>query len=395
MSTSDTGLLLRLNLDGINDGKVADSSGKGNDGTLHGSPRLVRDDEFGSCLSLNGTTDYITLPPSPAADFSRGLTFEAWVYFTALPDMVHLLDFGNGPNGDNLVLAVKQSGRAVLRLFQGGQFQEYGGEPEITLNRWVHLAAAVDDTGICKIYINGHVADGGWIDQPAGVVRGENFIGRSNWPDSPLFQGRIATVRVYGRARSDDEVAQDMAEDRAAAAVSFPVSHPLHFRLYDREDKRQVIHIDERPQGREMIFEVGNASSGEITLATPAAPEVSAENHHFELRLRAGTLSADALGRLALADDGWSMLKPTPGQVAPDGGVSLYFLSASERVLGSARKITLRLTGVAADPAGGARTTRAQLRLRQTSYPDPAAPPPRTRLQRLNVVDERGQLRVD
>jgi hypothetical protein len=393
MSTPNTGLILHLNFDDVADGKVTDLSGEGNHGTLQGGPQLVPDDTFGSCLSFDGVDDYVTLPPAAAAtDFSRGLSFEAWVFYTAFNPWSRIFDFNNKQDTDNLTLGNEGStGNLLMRVYRGPSAAEVR-DGTLAAGEWLHLAGTLDQAGTARLYVNGQPAGVATIPPVARIPRRFAYIGRgSTRPQDSFFRGKIASARVYNRALSADEIRRDMADDQTAAA-SFRASYPLNFRLYDREDNQQVIYITDHPQGREMGFEVSNSSRKAITLAAPSAPQVSAENHHFELRLRAGTLSADALGRLALADSGWSLLKPTSAQAAAgDGGVSLYFLSASERTLNPSDKLTLRLSGVAADPGAGARGTRAELRLRQMNYPGDSTPLTGARIQHLNVVNQRGQ----
>ncbi len=394
MSTPNAGLVLHLNFGKIADGKLTDLSGNHNDGTLRGNPQTVGDDTFSSCLSFNGVSDYVELPPDTTTDYSQGVTFEAWVFYTDISALC-IFDFGNGEASDNLMLAnLVMSNRLNLTVWDsGGPASNLGLSGEHKTNQWVHFAGTISPTGAAVLYVNGEQAAAGTVHPPTRKPRRNNYIGKSGRvrDRDRYFQGKIASARVYKRALSADEIRQDMQEDQTPAA-SFRASYPLDFKLYDREDNQQVIYITDEPQGHEMSFEVSNTSRKAITLAAPAAAQASADNHHFELRLRAGTLSEAALARLALADSGWSMLKPAPEQAARNGGsVSLYFLSASERTLDPSKKVALTLTGVAADAGAGARGTRAELRFRQMHYPGDPTPLGGTRIQHLNVVNRRGQ----
>jgi hypothetical protein len=392
MSTPNAGLILHLNFAEVMDRTLADLSDEGNDGTLQGNPQLVPDDTFGSCLSFDGASDYVSLPPGAAADFSQGLTFEAWALYDALASWSRVFDFGNGPDGDNLVLANQAtSNNLVLQVYRGGNRAELLAEGRLKTGEWMHLAGTVDSSGAGVLYVNGEQAAAGPLQAPANLARLNNYIGKSNWQTDALFRGKVASVRVYNRALTADEVRHDMEDDKTAAAA-FRASYPLNFKLYDLEDNQQVIYITDHPQGRQVSFEVVNTSRKAVTLAAPASPQVSPQNYHFELRLRAGTLSAAALSRLALAESGWSMLKPTQDPAAQNGpAVSLYFLSATERTLNPSDRITVTLSGVAADPGAGARGTRAELRFSQMGYPGEATPLTGVRIQHLNVVNQRGQ----
>ncbi|HEX8068859.1 MAG TPA: tail fiber domain-containing protein [Pyrinomonadaceae bacterium] len=175
------------------------------------------------------------------------------------------------------------------------------------------------------------------------------------------------------------------------AGGPFRANNPLDFVLYDQQDKQEVIYITDHPQGREMHFEVSNASAETVKLAAPAdAAPVGPRSHHFELRFRAGTLSAAALKGMKVVDADWALSAPTPEQAAGNGrGVSLYLRSARERTLRPGEKITLKLSGVSADQGVGARVTRVELKFRPT--PGEANLLAGPRLQHLSVVNHNGQ----
>ncbi len=78
---------------------------------------------------------------------------------------------------------------------------------------------------------------------------------------------------------------------------------------------------------------------------------------------------------------------------AVDGTVSLYFLSNDPQgtvVLQPGQSLTLTLLNVSADGAGGARGTRVELRYRQLNFSGEAAELSGSRVQHINIVNERG-----
>jgi hypothetical protein len=392
MSTSNTGLILHLNFAEITDGKLEDASSKDNDATPLGHPLIIPDDTFGSCLSLDGADDYVSVPDL-AADYAGGLTVEAWVFYSSFKSWSRIIDFGNGPSTNNFLLAnAGTTNNLAFHVYAAGAAKTVEAPGVLKTDAWLHVAAVVDAAGGATLYVNGAPVKTGASQLPQKQARSNNYIGRSNWAADGYLHGKVASVRVYNRALSAAEIRQDMADDQTASAA-FRASYPLTFKLFDREDSQQVIYITDLPQGREMSFEVSNTSRKAVTLPAPASAQVSAQNYHLELRLRAGTLSADALRRLALTAPGWSMLKPAPDQATQNGGgsFSIYFLSAAEQTLNPGDRISMKLSGVAAEPGPGARGTRAELRFKGLHYPGEVTPLDGTRIQHLNVVNQRGQ----
>jgi len=67
----------------------------------------------GYAVAFNGSPAYLEVPA--ANWFSGDLTIEAWVYMRSYNFYSRLLDFGNGPTSDNVLVALttQTSGRPV------------------------------------------------------------------------------------------------------------------------------------------------------------------------------------------------------------------------------------------------------------------------------------------
>jgi len=63
-------------------------------------------------LNLDGETDFITLPED--IYFNSDFTFEAWIYKRNNNNWSRLFDFGNGPNHNNLIIALSQQTNGKL-----------------------------------------------------------------------------------------------------------------------------------------------------------------------------------------------------------------------------------------------------------------------------------------
>ena len=80
------------------------------------------------------------------------------------------------------------------------------------------VVAAVDESGVMKLYRNGEMRGSNAGHLPQGVTRSQQFLGRSNWANDAYFKGMMDDLRIYGRALSLDEVSRifqgDLNEDR-------------------------------------------------------------------------------------------------------------------------------------------------------------------------------------
>jgi hypothetical protein len=183
---------------------VVDASSLGNNGVL--SPTTARTaGKFGNALLFDGSSSMVTIADAPSLDLTSALTLEAWVYQTRggpgwstvykSNDVYYLEDISPAAGG-----APAAGGTfAATPLF---------GTTPLTLNTWSHLATTYDGT-TQKLYVNGtQVAS----RAQTGAIQTSNLplsIGGDTVQGQQFFQGRIDEVRVYNRALSAAEIAQD------------------------------------------------------------------------------------------------------------------------------------------------------------------------------------------
>ncbi|NEQ72114.1 MAG: hypothetical protein F6K23_02895 [Okeania sp. SIO2C9] len=370
MSNSKENLVLHLKLDKIvEDGdtkKVIDVSDGNHDCEVKGEVQVVQDETFGSCLSFDGNKDnYIEVPgTTDDLKISGDLTVEAWVYITETSsDWVGIVGKGTG-NGINYGLWYDSDSDLFQQYTSpGNSIWNVQKARSLKLNKWYHLTGVSDQSkNQTFLYMDGkeiarrsEAKTSVESDQPLWIGYATNY--------GSAHKGRIAHVRVYNTALSPEEIQQDINEDLTAIA-SFKKTHPLDFNLYEGEDKEPVIFIENGTKGQELILEIVNDSEQPITLP-PKTSSVSSTNYHFELRFRPDTLSPDSLPELALAEkQNWSM---SSAVTQDDGKVSLYFLT-NDLTLGAKETIPLTLQNINGAAAGGARTTRVELKCPQFTH---------------------------
>jgi len=81
-SASTGGLVAAYNFNETSGTTVVDASGNGNNGIISGTTRTASG-KFGSALSFDGISNWVTVNDSASLDPTNGMTLEAWVYPTA------------------------------------------------------------------------------------------------------------------------------------------------------------------------------------------------------------------------------------------------------------------------------------------------------------------------
>ena len=203
-----TGLVAAYGFEEGSGATVADLSGTGNNGTVTGAT-WTASGRFGSALSFDGASDWVTVPDANSLDLTTGMTLEAWVRPTTLGSSWRTAIFkeqsGNYAYG---LYAHTGTNNPSANGIIGGADKDIRGTGALALNTWTHLAATYDGAQL-RLYVNGvqnsAVAATGNITTSTGALR----IGGNNiWPE--WFVGQLDEIRIYNRALSATEVQADM-----------------------------------------------------------------------------------------------------------------------------------------------------------------------------------------
>lgn len=173
---------------------------------------------------FNGSDTVVRLPspsaevPEPAltADFTAGFTIEAWVFYDEATNWARIVELGNGPGSDNIVLyRSATSNSLVLSVFRGATAESVVADNALAVGGWLHIAAtlgpaASDGRGQVTLYQNGVVLGTGRTILPRNIARTQCYIGKSTWVGDALFKGRMAEVRIWTCARSQAEIQSAM-----------------------------------------------------------------------------------------------------------------------------------------------------------------------------------------
>ena len=182
------------------------------------------------------------------------------------------------------------------------------------------------------------------------------------------------------------------------SAAIVRASYPVSFQLLN-SDRQPILGIFDGQQGQTLKLEITNSSRRNMKpKALTGNP--SAENHHFELRFRPGTLLLPDSARpaISVAETGWKISdKPVVG----DTGVSFYLLITNPATIESGKSISVTLNNLSGDGKVGAHGTRVLLKWNNNleyaasgsgQSPEPLVPG--HRLQHLSLVNQSGQKHI-
>src|SRR6185369_5138376 len=156
---------------------------------------------YGRVLNLNGTNQYVRLPPGTA--YAR--TFSAVVKWNGGGDWQRIFDFGVDTSR-YVMLTPSGVGKLRCDIRANGVTQSVIGPAALPVGVWTQVAVTLNgQTGI--LYLNGNqVATGPVTLSPLDVLAQTNHLGHSKFAADPDFNGRIASFRVWGRALSAAEL---------------------------------------------------------------------------------------------------------------------------------------------------------------------------------------------
>ena len=196
---------------------AADVSGKGNIGTISNAT-WTSGGKYGSALSFNGTSAYVSVPDAASLDLSNQLTLEAWVKPTALSGWEAIVNkeqpgnityglFANSATSQpaGIIYPVGGTGESITR-----------GTAQLATSVWTHVAATYDGSTL-SLYVNGTLASS--LAVSASIVTSASPLkigGNSIWGE--YFNGLIDNVRIYNRSLAQSEIQTDMNAAISSAA---------------------------------------------------------------------------------------------------------------------------------------------------------------------------------
>jgi len=181
-----------------------DTSGNNNHGTIFGGAVFDK-----NSLIFDGVDDYVQLPAG-FSNFSNGLTIFVFADFGNASNWERIIDFGNGPSDNNMLIArVSTSNNLAFEIYNGSTSLGKCVVVDGVLNNTITQYAVTLNGSNCLIYRNGQLLQGfSYPYLPINITRNSCYIGKSNWADA-LFEKSMGNIMIYNRALTSSEISQN------------------------------------------------------------------------------------------------------------------------------------------------------------------------------------------
>lgn len=232
---------------------AADSSGKGHNGTVVGSPKWIAG-HIGGALRFNGN-GYVSLPIGSVISSLAESTFAIWVNWSGRPDpnqggWQRIFDFGTDTGNYIYLCPSTGASNAAMRvaIVAGNNvWDEFDANTGALPRGWHHVAVTISRSSrTITMYLDGN--DVGSKTDCVNTVSDlgattNNWLGKSQYND-PNFNGSLDDFRIYNRVLSRAEIRALLAQTEKKKTVFLYRKHLLdnnqadglcdfHFKLYD------------------------------------------------------------------------------------------------------------------------------------------------------------------
>ncbi len=172
-------------------------------------------------LTFNGSNEYVDLEDGIANH--DNFTFEAWVYWngTTDKDWQRIFDFGHSSNTGYMFLTPCASDDKIrFAITSSDQSNEKTiiGSYIFPVNEWHHIAVTLSSTGNGTLYLDGvSIGTNSAMAMKASHLgsTGNNWLGKSQYSENPLFDGKMDEVRIWSSVRTQSEIRANMYNELA------------------------------------------------------------------------------------------------------------------------------------------------------------------------------------
>ncbi len=194
------------------EGLVGDSSGNGNNGTIHGTNMATG--KIGTALEFDGLDDYVSIPDAPTLNPVAEITLSAWVNPCVIPqdgwNKIIAKPYTNYTTPWQQYALALHDNQFVFELNTEGAKDVIASTETLEPNTWYHVTGTYDGSEM-RIYVN--AALNGTIQKSGAIVAypTDVHIGAGIYSDAETeyLNGTIDEVKIYSRALSAEEIRAD------------------------------------------------------------------------------------------------------------------------------------------------------------------------------------------
>jgi hypothetical protein len=190
-------------------------------------------DRFGklsSALALNG--GWTEIPQGVYFDTPE-FTISVWIWPQQIDSgYVRIIDFGNGPSSDNIILALT-TGAPLTPPYLGiysnfSQIIEAFSSSNLTQSKWQFLAATFNGTN-ARVYLNGELkANLSYMYSLPTLSRSHCYIGKSNWAGDGYSYSYLDDLKFFNKSLTQDEIIWLMNQNETCKYIEFIIKKILN-----------------------------------------------------------------------------------------------------------------------------------------------------------------------
>lgn len=256
-------LALAYSFDEGGGGSIADASGNGNTGILHGATFAAG--HSGSAIAFSGTSGYVETPNSPSLDIAGGgITLAFWTFINSTSSGVDYVLVGKPWSGSSMPSPFYQygveysnSGNRTIDFFFGDAAGGLHGPyrmPAIA-GAWTHVAFTYDGATV-KGYLGGALELSSSVTS-ALTARHQTLRLGVDGAYQQFMNGRLDDLRIWNRALTQAEV---------QSAMQTPVGGGTSGVGLGLEPRRAPFDLAVSPNPSTGLVEIGFQVSGPASL---------------------------------------------------------------------------------------------------------------------------------
>jgi len=226
LSGNEPGLMAYYPLNEATGVEVRNKSGKENNGTVSGANWWGCTAPIGNLgttvMQFHGMNDYVEVPSH--TNPTDAITISLW----AKSNTPKWNASGFLVKGGAYVFRPNEGGTSIVFfIFSSGEWRNVGFTPSINITQWHHYGATFDGNKMC-LYIDGVEVNRtnytGKINADTGVM----CIGRHDGQPTWYFNGQIAEVCIWNKARTQAEIQADMYKRLSGKESNLVAYYPLN-----------------------------------------------------------------------------------------------------------------------------------------------------------------------
>ncbi len=170
-------------------------------------------DRFGNANSALALNSGWTQVPSGVYFNTPQFTISVWVYPQQVGYWSRVIDFGNGPNQDNVLMSLSNGNSLQPYIAISpptGQLPAAISSQKLVMNQWQFLVTTFNGINF-RVYLNGQLtASLDYSYTMKTLTRSNCFIGKSNYASDGVSSSFLDDLRFYNKSLTQTEIQQLM-----------------------------------------------------------------------------------------------------------------------------------------------------------------------------------------